>query len=133
MLRITADTNVMTSVTVGGGEPGPDDKVEALPDQTLEGVLAHGKRTTSTIPAGTIGNDQPIVVTSETWYSPDLQTIVLSKRTDPRIGESVMSVTNIQRGEPSASLFQVPAGYTIKDGAMRMKLDQPVTDAEPAQ
>ncbi len=116
---------VMTDVRISGGDPGPDDKVEKLADQTIEGVLAQGKRVTTTIPAGAIGNDQPILVVSETWYSPDLQTIVLSKRTDPQIGESVMSVTNIVRGEPSATLFQVPAGYTVKEGPMRMKMLQP--------
>lgn len=108
--------NVMTSVMVHGAEGGADEKVQTLADQTIEGVLAHGKQITNVIPAGTIGNDQAIVVTSETWYSPDLQTIVLSKRSDPRIGESVMSLTSIQRGEPSATLFQVPAGYTLKEG-----------------
>ncbi len=133
---VSPGPNVMTSVIVSDTENGAGDKVQTLADQTIEGVLAHGKQVTTTIPAGTIGNDQPIVVTSETWYSPDLQTVVLSKRNDPRIGESVMAVTNIQRGEPSAALFQVPAGYTVKDGGpqlMKIQADHAVNPAPPAQ
>lgn len=89
--------------------------VEVLPSQVIEGVKAEGKRTTTRITAGTIGNDQDIVITSEVWYSPELQTVVLLKRNDPRVGESVMSLTNIQPNEPDPSLFQVPAGYNVKD------------------
>jgi len=125
--------NAMTSVMVSGAENGADDKVQTLADQTIQGVLAHGKQVTTTIPAGAIGNDQPIVILSETWYSPDLQTVVLSKRNDPRIGESVMAVTNIQRGEPSASLFQVPAGYSVKDGGPQMMKIQAEHAANPPQ
>lgn len=78
---------------------------------------AQGKGITHTIPAGEIGNAQPIVSTSEIWYSPDLQIVVLSKHNDPRSGESIYSVSNIQRGEPNASLFQVPSDYTIQDAS----------------
>jgi hypothetical protein len=88
-----------------------------LGTQTIAGVNAQGKTVTHTVPAGAIGNAQPIVSTSETWYSPDLQVIVLAKRKDPRMGDSTYSLTNIQRAEPAASLFQVPSDYTIQDAA----------------
>lgn len=136
VMSAVAGPTVMTNVMVRDDQGGADDKVQTLADQTIEGVVAHGKQVTTTIPAGTIGNDQPIVITSETWYSPDLQTVVLSKRNDPRIGESVMSVTNIQRGDPSPSLFQVPAGYTVKDGGpqlMKIQAEHAANPATPAQ
>jgi len=98
--------------------------VETLPSQVIEGVKAEGKRTTTRITAGTIGNDQDILITSEVWYSPELQTVVLLKRNDPRVGESVTSLTNIQRNEPDPSLFQVPAGYTVKDADGMIKAKQ---------
>jgi hypothetical protein len=88
----------------------------SLGTQTINGVLAEGTRYTRTIPAGAIGNQNPIVITTERWYSPDLQVVVLSKRSDPRTGETVTQLTNIQRTEPEASLFQVPSDYTIKHG-----------------
>jgi hypothetical protein len=84
--------------------------------QNIGGVNAQGKSIIHTIPAGAIGNAQPIISKSEVWYSPDLQIVVLSKRTDPRIGDSTYTVTNISRAAPDASLFQVPPDYTVYDG-----------------
>ncbi|MFL6449007.1 MAG: hypothetical protein ACJ746_15175 [Bryobacteraceae bacterium] len=103
----------------GRGQRGPRDSANLttsdLGTQTISGVTAQGKSVTHTIPAGSIGNAQPIVSTSETWYSPDLQVILLAKRSDPRMGQSTYSLTNIQRAEPAASLFQVPSDYTMQD------------------
>lgn len=88
-----------------------------LGTQTINGIAAQGTRTTHTIPAGAIGNQKPIVIVAERWYSNDLQTNVMTKRTDPRMGETTITqLTNIQRAEPDASLFQVPADYTITQG-----------------
>jgi len=89
--------------------------VESLGQQTIEGVLADGKRTTSVIPAGTIGNDKDIQIVNESWYSPELQTMVSSTRTDPRMGTTSFRLTNIQRVEPSPDLFQVPPDYTVRE------------------
>lgn len=86
-----------------------------LGSNTVNGVTAQGKRITHTIPAGQIGNAQPIVSTDEIWYSPDLQVVVSSTRNDPRMGTSVYALTNIQRTDPPATLFQVPSDYTIQD------------------
>ena len=88
-----------------------------LGTQTIAGVNAQGKSVTHTVRAGAMGNAQPIISTNETWYSPDLQVIVLAKRKDPRMGQSTYSLTNIQRAEPAAALFQVPSDYTVQDAA----------------
>jgi hypothetical protein len=88
-------------------------KKEDLGVQTISGVAAQGTRYTHTIPAGEIGNDKPISVVEERWYSPDLQIVVKSTRTDPRIGTRTYTVTNIQRQEQAASLFAVPADYAV--------------------
>ena len=90
-------------------------KTESLGTQTIEGVAAQGTRTTMTIPAGQIGNDQPIQIVTERWYSADLQTTVLTKRSDPRTGETVTRYTNVVRAEPVPTLFQVPADYKVQD------------------
>lgn len=89
---------------------------ESLGTQSINGVAAEGTRYTRTIPAGQIGNEKPIVVVSERWYSPDLQIVMMSKHSDPRFGDSSYSVSNVQRQEPAASLFTVPADYTVKEG-----------------
>lgn len=91
-------------------------KKESLGTQTINGVVAEGTRTTHIIPAGQIGNEKALSVVSERWYSADLQIVLKSTRTDPRFGTTTYTVTNLQRTEPSASLFTVPAGYTVKAG-----------------
>ena len=91
----------------------PDVKSESLGAKTIDGIPATGTKTTTTIPAGTIGNDKDLAITRETWYSSDLKLVIQSTQTDPRFGETTFSLTNIQRSEPDPALFQVPAGYTI--------------------
>jgi hypothetical protein len=94
--------------------PGESSHEETLPSQTIEGVKAEGKRVSSTIAAGTIGNDRPIESYSERWYSPEMQINVMTKRHDPRTGDVTYQLTHIQRGEPAAYLFQVPPSYTVE-------------------
>jgi hypothetical protein len=107
-------------MTVGGGVMAWTSEAEAnqesLGTQSIEGVMAEGTRVTLTIPAGKIGNDRPIVTVNERWYSPELQTVVLTKNSDPRMGETTYRLTNINRSEPDPSLFQVPADYTVDEG-----------------
>src|SRR5260370_20613434 len=91
-------------------------KNESLGTQTIDGVNAEGTRTTRTIRAGEIGNESPITVVSERWYSADLQMDVKSTHSDPRFGNTTYTLTNIQRAEPAASLFAVPSGYTVTTG-----------------
>jgi hypothetical protein len=88
---------------------------ESLGKQTIEGVEAEGTRSTITIPAGKVGNDRPIKITSERWYSPELQIVVLSKHSDPFAGENVYRLTGISRAEPAPTLFEVPADFRINE------------------
>jgi hypothetical protein len=115
-----------------GGEPGTfnfkirEPKHEDLGKQTIDGVEVEGQRETITIPAGEIGNEQPIQIISESWYSPELQVTVMTRHSDPRMGETVYKLTNINRAEPAHSLFEVPSDYTIKETVepkMKMMLD----------
>jgi hypothetical protein len=118
-------------VTTKGGPGGPGEvlyrkfktgstnatvKTESLGAQTIDGMNTEGTRTTRTIPAGEIGNEQPITIVSERWYSADLQMDVKSTHTDPRFGTTTYTLTNIQRMEPAASLFAVPSDYSIEQG-----------------
>jgi hypothetical protein len=88
---------------------------EELGQKAIEGVMAEGSRTTTTIAAGKIGNAQAIKVVSEQWFSPDLQVLLMTRHSDPRTGETVYRLTNIVRGEQDRSLFEVPADYTVQD------------------
>ena len=96
-------------------KPAPNVQTEDLGKQVVEGVEAEGTRTTRTIPAGEIGNEQPIQIVSERWFSPELQVTVMTRSSDPRSGETIYRLTNIVRAEPAATLFQVPADYAVKD------------------
>jgi hypothetical protein len=120
---------VETQVRMGGGmavsTAGPNADVikaakmrekaatESLGKRTIEGVTAEGTRSVSTIEAGAIGNDRPIQSVTERWFSPDLQTVMLVRSTDPRAGEDSFKLVNVNRSEPAAYLFQVPSGYQI--------------------
>ena len=97
----------------------PNVKTESLGSKTIEGVLAEGTRTTIVTPAGMMGNEQPLQTVLESWYSPELQTTILARRSDPRSGETVTRYTNITRAEPAHSLFEVPADYKIADAEGR--------------
>jgi len=90
-------------------------RTESLGTQVIEGVKAEGLRTTVTLPAGSVGNDLPIIIVSERWYSSELQTVVTSRRSDPRFGETVFRLVNLVRAEPPADLFEIPAGYQIEE------------------
>jgi len=90
-------------------------KTEALGKQMFEGVNADGTRYTTTLDAGSIGNDRPIQMVNERWYSPELQTTMMTRHSDPRSGEDTFRLINVSRNEPGADLFQVPANYQISD------------------
>lgn len=94
------------------------ENTESLGDRTIEGVFARGKRTVTTLLAGAIGNSAPLEIVVETWYSPDLQVVVLGKRSDPRVGEITYRLISIKRADPPASLFEIPADYRV-DGERR--------------
>lgn len=96
------------------GAVDPNVQTDDLGTQSINGVLATGTRTTRTIPAGAIGNAQPIQTVHERWVSTDLKVPVLVKTTDPRFGTRVTQLTNVTRAEPDASLFQVPSDFTVR-------------------
>ena len=94
----------------------PDAATESLGSDVIQGVAVEGTRVTTTIPAGAIGNERDIVSTFERWHSPELGVDVKTVRKDPRQGEFVYELQNIQRTEPAGSLFVPPADYTVEEG-----------------
>jgi hypothetical protein len=101
-----------------------DGTEESLGSQVVNGVMADGTRVTTTIPAGDFGNDRPITTTTESWYSPDLHLTVMYKRSDPREGDVTTQYTGIKRAEPDASLFQMPAGYTLNQNQEKRRQEE---------
>jgi hypothetical protein len=101
---------------------------EDLGTQAVEGVNAVGTRTTITIPAGQIGNERAIEIVDERWFSPELKTMVMTRHSDPRSGEVVYHLTNINRTEPDHSLFEIPTDYALREESapMRFRMEKPV-------
>ena len=111
----------------------PDDvQTEQLGSQVIEGVRCDGTRTKHVIPAGEIGNERPIEVVFERWFSPELQTMVLTRHSDPRMGEVTFRLTGISRSEPVRSLFEVPADYKIVEAAEGKPFNHEIKVRRPA-
>lgn len=125
-LTVMLNGQVSSFVARGGngvfilaGQNSETSAEEKLTPKTIEGLRVEGVRRTTTIPAGTIGNERPIVVTSDTWTSSELKVQVLAESSDPRTGTSAYKLVNVKRGDPPASLFQVPADFNIVQGGGR--------------
>jgi hypothetical protein len=128
----TARSMQIPAARAGNGPPGSlpagtypprslaSAKTEDLGMQMMQGVNAEGKRVTRVIPAGQEGNEKEIDIVTETWYSPDLKVVVMSKTSDPRYGDSVYQLTGISRAEQDPALFAVPSDYTVKEGSPHM-------------
>jgi hypothetical protein len=114
-------TQVMVFSTRDG--VGSEPKVENLGKRLFDGVQAEGTRTTMLIPAGQIGNERPIEVVDERWYSPELQVVMMSKHTDPRMGETMYQLNNVSRVEPLATLFEIPPDYQLNNEMDKMKFE----------
>ena len=110
------------SLAVLRGAPAPppaaaigQSKEQPLGTKDIDGIMAVGRRTITTIPARQVGNDKPIEIIDERWDSPDLKVLVRSLYSDPRSGEIEYRLTKISRSEPMGPLFMIPGDYTIID------------------
>ena len=99
------------------GTDNPALKGESLGTSIIATLSAEGTSLTRVISAGESGNDQPIEIKSEAWYSRDLQIVISSRTVDPRTGESTYKLTSVKQAEPDHSLFDIPADYTLQDSA----------------
>jgi TonB family protein len=129
---------------VGGLSANAETNNESLGTQVIEGVAAEGTRITQTIPVGSINNERPIEIIYERWFSPELQLDLSVKSVDPRSGEWTQQFININRGDPDASLFEIPSDYTVqgfkpqvmsmddaaRSNLLREKMDKPLGAAD---
>ena len=92
-------------------------RTENLGEQSILGFRVRGTRVLTTLAAGQIGNDRPIDIVSEQWFSPELEVVMRSMHRDPWAGEFTTTVTRVNRGDQPASLFEIPAAYKVIDAA----------------
>ena len=93
--------------------PNPLYKEEDIGTQPLGSLTLRGIRKSRTVPADQSGTGKEIVIVDEYWYSPDLSVYMIIKHNDPRTGEQIVAVTEVDRHEPNASVFAIPASYKI--------------------
>jgi hypothetical protein len=84
----------------------------SIGEKRIEGLKVTGSRLEFTLDAGTVGNEQPITVRTDQWFSADLGVVVSSMNHDPMIGDTTYRLEQINRAEPDAALFQIPADYS---------------------
>ena len=118
--EFTFATSTSSISTVGAA--GKDAKLEDLGTRNIEGVEAKGTRSTLTIPAGEEGNERDLNMVVEKWYSDQLKTFVMTRHSDPRMGETTLRLTNVRLGEPPATLFSLPADFTVEEAPAPMQL-----------
>lgn len=133
--NVTANYGVSNPFTVAGVTPAsaaplpnislrPKPVIEDLGTTMVAGVEAHGTRRTTTIPAGEVGNDQPLTAVQESWLAPSLGLVVRSVRDDPRTGKETLEPVNITLGEPDPSLFLPPKDFELVTQTMVPCKDQ---------
>lgn len=86
--------------------------VEDLGTTTIEGVEAHGTRTTWTTPAGEIGNDKELVRIDENWSAMGIGQL-REVNDDPQSGKTTREVVSLSLTDPDPTLFQPPEGYEV--------------------
>ena len=86
---------------------------EDLGTTTIMGIEAHGYRNSFTTPVGEMGNDRPMVHTSETWTAPGYDFPLRQVDTDPQSGTRTTEVVNLELSEPDPAAFQPPEGYEV--------------------
>jgi len=101
---------------------------EDLGRQSIGGLEVAGTLETAVIESGAIGNNSPMLVKWEFWYSPQLGANLISKRQDPRFGTQTFEVSDILLGEPEAKIFEPSSGFEVID--LRRA---PTTSHSPAQ
>lgn len=106
----------------------PETAREEIGTDTIEGLPVRGVRVSQTYPAGSLGNDRPITVVTESWYSQELRINLLTKRSDPRYGEQTVRVTELVRQEPDAAMFAIPDEYKL----LREMVQQSQSSGSPA-
>ena len=116
--QFTIKTPPAGATTTTTRPTNPNEVTTACASQPIAGtsLTAECTQTVTTIPAGKFGNTQAISITSTRLYSPDLQIVIQSSRTDPRNGVTTYQLSNISTAEPAESLFQLPTGLTLQQG-----------------
>jgi hypothetical protein len=115
MLKLERSSDTMANVKLPKLDEQHDIVQEDLGTKSIQGVQCVGKRQTITIPAGQVGNERPIAIVTETWFSPDIEAIIQSSTTDPRFGQTTYSLHDVQLKDQPLALFTLPNSYRVEN------------------
>lgn len=87
----------------------------SLGHKLIQGLNATGTRMIRTIPSGVLGNEKPIISTTERWFSPDLGVAIQITQKSSIGGDVSLTLEHVIRAEPDPALFTAPADYTRRD------------------
>jgi hypothetical protein len=110
----TQNSQVTKTALPGERRASPPIEKEQLGQREIGGVITEGTRYVRTTAIGASDSEKPIQITTEEWFSVDLQAIVAITISDPRYGRSEYRLVNIVRGDPSPTLFAIPQNYKIR-------------------
>ncbi|HMG01982.1 MAG TPA: hypothetical protein VK596_02560 [Edaphobacter sp.] len=119
LLNFNMRTDMVYKPSIGVSGPLPDGKGyrqhEELGTSNTSGEDVTGYRDILTLNPGVMGNDQPLVSTRESWYSPHLGINLISKVDTPTTGKQVFTIDRLTTSEPDPKFFEIPEGYKIVD------------------
>ena len=101
--------------------PQPIITTETLPTEFIDSLPMAVTKTTTIVPPGRSGNDQPITKTHEVWASEDLKLTFKEEWVDPRAATRTVELDKFSRAEPDPTLFRAPRDYKVKDMKQTMK------------
>jgi hypothetical protein len=95
----------------------------SLGKKAIDGISAVGTRLKHQVRASEFGNELPIFVTVEQWFSPDLGVALRDTRRTTIGGEIEYRLEQIARSEPDAALFKVPSDYIRKPETVNFRTE----------
>jgi hypothetical protein len=99
----------------------------SLGEKTIDGVAVVGTRLSHLVRPGTYGNEQPITVTVEYWFSTALGVPLRDTQHTTIGGDIDYRLEQIVRAEPDGALFKVPSEYALKPETVRLESSISVT------
>jgi hypothetical protein len=95
----------------------PNDKNierQSLPGRTIHGIYSEGTRVTFLVPHND-GRATEVGCVKESWVSPEMKIAVLTKSGGTCSDGGITEIREIDRNEPDAALFEIPADYEVLD------------------
>jgi hypothetical protein len=99
----------------GAASSDAESKAVSLGEKTIDGIRVVGTQLEHTVQVNAIGNQKPIVITVEQWFSPELGVVILATHRSTIGSETTYQMEQIVRAEPDGALFGVPPDYTRRE------------------